>query len=222
MSERWQPSPRSVQRMRWALIALASLPLGRLVAGAVLGTLGANPIETVTHSTGTWTLVMLAVTLAVTPLRRLGGWPWLLRLRRTLGLLTFAWACLHALTYFWFDRFFDWADIVRDIGKRPFITAGFAAFVLLVPLAATSTNAAIRWLGGRRWQRLHYAVYAVAVLGVAHFVWLVKKDLREPLIYAAVFALLFALRIAGWLQEARRRARDAKSASPLAMRRKAF
>jgi len=182
--------------MRWALIALASLPLGRLVAGAALGTLGANPIETVTHSTGTWTLVMLAVTLAVTPLRRLGGWPWLLRLRRTLGLLTFAWACLHALTYFWFDRFFDLAAITRDIGKRPFINVGATMLLLLLPLAATSFDRAIKALGAARWRALHRVVYAIALLALLHFYWMRagKHDFAEVTVYAVIVALLLGWR----------------------------
>lgn len=189
------PANATVQRVKWALIAVGLLPLLRLLAGYFLGWLGANPIEFITRSTGTWTLVGLAITLLITPLRKLLNWPWLLRLRRTAGLLAFFYACLHFTTYLWFDRFFDFDDILKDIVKRPFITVGFAAFVLLVPLAATSNNAIIKRLGARLWQRIHYAVYLIAVLAVVHYWWLVKKDITQPAIYAAVFFLLLAWRL---------------------------
>jgi len=189
------PGVATIQRIKWLLILLAMLPLARLIAGFPLGWLGANPIEFITRSTGTWTLVGLAVTLSITPLRRLLNWSWLVRLRRTAGLLAFFYACLHFTTYLWFDRFFDVDDILRDIIKRPFITVGFAAFLLLIPLAVTSSNAIIRKLGAKLWQRIHYSVYLIATLGVIHYWWLVKKDLTQPVIYAGVFALLFAMRI---------------------------
>lgn len=189
------PANATVQRVKWTLIAVGLLPLLRLVAGYFLGWLGANPIEFITRSTGTWTLVGLAITLSITPLRKLLNWPWLLRLRRTAGLLAFFYACLHFTTYIWFDRFFDLDDILKDIVKRPFITVGFAAVVLLVPLAATSNNDIIKRLGARLWQRIHYAVYLIAVLAVVHYWWLVKKDITQPAIYAAVFFLLLALRL---------------------------
>lgn len=189
------PSASFVQRCKWLLIALAMLPLLRLLAGYYFDKLGANPIELITRSTGTWTLVGLAVTLSITPLRKLLNWPWLVRLRRTAGLLAFFYACLHFTTYIWFDRFFDVDDIIKDIIKRPFITVGFAAFVLLIPLAVTSNNAIIKKLGARLWQRIHYLVYLIATLAVIHYWWLVKKDLTQPIIYACVFALLFIMRI---------------------------
>ncbi|MFC4160630.1 protein-methionine-sulfoxide reductase heme-binding subunit MsrQ [Chitinimonas lacunae] len=175
------------------VFALSLLPLGRM-AWIVLSGQAVNPIEFITRSTGTWTLVLLLLTLAITPLRRIGNWPTLLRLRRMLGLFAFFYACLHFLTYLWLDRFFDLGDIVRDIAKRPFITVGFAAFVLLLPLALTSTDAMMRRLK-RNWQRLHYSVYAVAVLGVLHYLWLVKRDLTEPLLYGALLALLLGWRL---------------------------
>lgn len=175
-----------------ALVCL--LPAARLVWLGVTDGLGANPIEFITRSTGTWTLVGLLVTLAVTPLRRLTGNAGLIRYRRMLGLFAFFYACLHGLTYFWLDQFFDAAAIARDILKRPFVTVGFAALTLLVPLALTSTRAMMRRLG-RNWQRLHRLVYAAALLGVVHYLWLVKKDVTEPLIYGAALAVLLALRL---------------------------
>jgi sulfoxide reductase heme-binding subunit YedZ len=179
------------------LFLICLLPLARLLTLGLTGGLGANPIEFITRSTGTWTLVGLMVTLSVTPLRRLTGRNELVRLRRMLGLFAFFYACLHFTTYIWLDQFFDPAAVARDIVKRPFITAGFGAFVLLLPLAATSTKAMMRRLG-RRWQTLHKLVYPLAALGVLHYLWLVKKDLTEPLIYAAVLACLLALRMP-WL-----------------------
>lgn len=176
------------------IFAICLLPLARLVFLAVNGGLGANPIEFVTRSTGTWTLVGLLLTLAVTPLRRMTGRAHLIRYRRMLGLFAFFYACLHFVTYLWLDQFFDPAAIARDIVKRPFITVGFAAFVLLIPLAATSSHAMMRRLG-RGWQRLHRLVYLIATLGVVHYLWLVKKDLTEPLIYGAVLGLLLLLRV---------------------------
>ena len=170
------------------------LPLVRLIVLAVNGGLGANPIEFITRSTGTWTLVGLLVTLSVTPLRRLSGRAGLIRYRRMLGVFSFFYACLHFTTYVWLDQFFDLAAIARDIVKRPFITIGFSAFVLLIPLAATSTHAMMRRLG-RRWQQLHRLVYLIAALGVIHYLWLVKKDMTEPLIYGGVLMVLLAVRL---------------------------
>jgi sulfoxide reductase heme-binding subunit YedZ len=170
------------------------LPLARLIYLGGSGGLGANPIEFITRSIGTWTLVGLMVTLSVTPLRRLSGRAELVRYRRMLGLFSFFYACLHFVTYVWLDQFFDPAAIAKDIVKRPFITVGFAAFVLLVPLAVTSTHAMMRRLG-RRWQQLHRLVYVIALLGVIHYLWLVKKDMTEPLIYGGVLVLLLAMRL---------------------------
>jgi sulfoxide reductase heme-binding subunit YedZ len=175
-----------------ALVCL--LPLLRLMVLGASDGLGANPIEFITRSTGTWTLVGLLVTLAVTPLRRLTGRAELIRYRRMLGLFAFFYVCLHFVTYIWLDQFFDPSAIARDIVKRPFITVGFAAFLLLIPLAATSTHAMMHRLG-RRWQQLHRLVYLIAVLGVIHYLWLVKKDLTDPLIYGGVLALLLAARL---------------------------
>lgn len=205
-------SPDRVQ-FAWiwrAVWAACLLPLMLLVAGGLRDALGANPIEHITRATGDWTLRLLLLTLAVTPLRQLTGWHWLVRLRRTLGLYAFFYGSLHLATYVWLDQFFDWPGIVADIVKRPFVTLGFAAFVLMLPLAITSTNGVIRRLGGRSWQRLHRAVYAVGVLGVAHYWWLVKKDLTEPIAYACVLATLFALRL--WHGRRMRRTLEAQAA----------
>lgn len=189
------PSGGAIARIKAALFVLALAPLARLVVAAFTGGLGVNPIEFVTRSTGTWTLSLLLITLSVTPLRRITGWNWLVRLRRMLGLFAFFYACLHFVTYLWLDQFFDLAAIVKDVVKRPFITVGFSAFLLLIPLAATSTHAMMRRLGGKAWQRLHTLVYAIAILGVVHYAWLVKKDVTQPMLFAAALAVLLGLRI---------------------------
>jgi sulfoxide reductase heme-binding subunit YedZ len=190
-----QLKPDQVKWLKAALFALCLIPLVRLAWLAAHNGLGANPIEYITRSTGWWTLSLLLITLSVTPLRRLSGWNWLLRLRRMLGLFAFFYVSLHFTTYVWLDQFFDWKSMLKDIAKRPFITVGFTAFVLLIPLAATSTNAMVRRLGAKRWQRLHRAVYVTATLGVLHFWWLVKKDIREPLIFGTLLSLLFLIRL---------------------------
>lgn len=177
-----------------ALFLLCLLPLARLAWLGFHDGLGANPIEFVTHSSGTWALNFLLVTLSVTPARHLLQWPALLRYRRMLGLYAFFYAGLHFLTYLWLDQFFDAQAILKDIAKRPFITVGFSAFVLLLPLAATSSRAMVRRLG-HHWQRLHRLIYAIAMLGVIHYGWLVKKDLTQPLIYAAILSLLLGWRL---------------------------
>jgi len=181
------------------------IPLARLVWLAYTGGLGANPIEFITRSTGTWTLVLLLVTLSITPLRRLSGYNSLIKVRRMLGLFAFFYVCLHFTTYIWLDQFFEWASIVKDIKKRPFITVGFASFVLLIPLAMTSTNAMMRRLG-RRWQQLHRLVYLIGIGGVVHYWWLVKKDITQPALYALVLAILLGYRLAKWLQAKKRAA----------------
>ena len=183
------------------LFLICLIPLARLIYLGFTEDLGANPIEFVTRSTGTWTLTGLMITLAVTPLRRLTGYNALIRYRRMLGVFTFFYASLHFTTYIWLDQFFSLTAIFKDIYKRPFITVGFGAFVLLIPLAVTSTNAMMRRLG-KRWQQLHRLVYLIGALGVLHYVWLVKKDLTQPLIYGAVLLVLLVARIpfvASWL-----------------------
>jgi sulfoxide reductase heme-binding subunit YedZ len=173
------------------------LPVGRLAWKAYTSALGANPIQVITWATGTWTLVFLMLTLSITPLRKLTRRYWLIQYRRMLGLFAFFYGTLHFLTYIWLDQFFDWQSITKDVLKRPFITVGFTAFVLMVPLAATSFQRAIRWLG-KRWQVLHRLIYIVAIAGVIHYIWLVKKDLRKPLIYAAILAVLLLYRLVVW------------------------
>lgn len=170
--------------------------------------LGANPVEFVTRSTGTWTLVFLCMTLAVTPLRRLSGWNSVQRFRRMLGLYSFFYGVLHLLTYVWFDQWFDPVEIARDIVKRPFVTVGFLAFVLMLPLALTSTQAAMRRLG-RRWGQLHRLVYAVAIAAILHYWWHKggKNDYDAPLIYGAIIAALFAVRMVYWWRATRVRTR---------------
>lgn len=193
-------SPSRLRALKALVWILALLPFARLLYLGATSQFGANPLEFVTRSTGTWTLVMLCVTLAVTPLRRLTGWNWLIKLRRTLGLFAFFYGVQHFLLWLGVDRGFDVAYMIKDIAKRPFITVGFAAFVLMVPLAATSTNAMVRRLGGKRWQSLHKAVYAIAVLGVLHFWWhkAGKNDFGEVSIYAAVVFVLLGLRVWWW------------------------
>jgi len=184
---------------------LAALgPVGLLAWNALHNNLGANPIEEITHQTGLWTLILLLVTLSITPLRRfIPGLNWLIQYRRMIGLFAFFYGCLHLTTYLWLDQSFDFHAIIKDVYKRPFITAGFTAFVLMVPLALTSTKGWIRRLG-KRWQLLHRLIYFSAFAGVFHFIWLVKKDLREPLIYATVFAALMTIRLLFWFQKNRR------------------
>lgn len=161
--------------------------------------LGANPIEKITHATGDWTLRFLLITLAITPLRKLLGVPALIKFRRMFGLFAFFYACLHFTTYIWLDKFFNLHEMWLDIAKRKFITVGFTAFVLLIPLALTSTAWSIRRLGGKRWQSLHRLIYVSAVAGVIHYLWLVKRDIRKPLIYGAILAILLAYRAVVWI-----------------------
>ena len=183
-------------RLLRPLVFTASLgPVAYLALGALQGTLGANPIEAITRSTGVWTLRFMLLTLAVTPLRVLSGWNDVMRVRRMLGLFAFFYGSLHLVTYVWLDQFFDWAAIVKDVAKRPFITAGFSAYVLLVPLALTSTAAMIRRLGGRTWRRLHRLAYVAAAIGIVHYWWLVKLDTRPPRNYAILLAVLLLVRL---------------------------
>ncbi len=187
------------------LLFLAALgPLVRLLWKGAQGTLGANPIEFITRSTGEWILVFLMVTLAITPLRKLTGIPELIRFRRMLGLFAFFYGCLHLMTYVWLDQNFNFAGMVPDVYKRPFITAGFTGFMLMLPLALTSTRGWIRRLGGKRWQALHRLIYLSALAGVIHFLWLVKRVTIRPQTYAVIFAVLMSARLLLWLLPALR------------------
>ena len=179
------------------VFVLALLPFAWLFYGALTNNLGANPAEYLTRSTGDWTLRFLCLTLAVTPARVIFGLPTLQRLRRMLGLFTFFYVFLHFLTWAWFDQGFEVAEMTKDIAKRPFILVGFAAFVLLVPLAATSFNKAVKALGAKRWQALHRLVYAIAGLAILHFFWMRagKNDFAEVAVYAAILAVLLGWRM---------------------------
>jgi len=170
------------------------IPLGQLLYNAWTDNLSANPIEFITHFTGDWTLIFLLASLSVTPLRKISGWNELIKYRRMLGLFAFFYAVLHFATYMVLDHFFDFPAIVKDVMKRPYVTAGFTGFVLMIPLAITSTAGMIRRLG-KRWQQLHRFVYVVGIAGVIHFYWLVKADIRRPVQYGAVLALLLGYRL---------------------------
>lgn len=187
---------RWIRRIFKPLIFAAGLvPAVLLTWWAVTDQLSANPITDITHETGIWILRFVLITLAITPLRRLTGWHWLIRFRRMLGNFAFFYGCLHFSTYMVLDHFFDFATIVEDIAMRPFITVGFAGFVLMIPLAVTSTAAMKRRLGGRNWQRLHRLIYVTAILGVVHYWWGVKADILRPQIYAAIATVLLGYRI---------------------------
>lgn len=177
------------------VFVLCLAPVADLVWRGLHDDLSANPIEFITHATGDWTLRFLVITLCITPLRKLIGWPGLIRFRRMLGLFAFFYGFLHLITYVWLDKFFDVHDMVKDIAKRPFITMGTLAFVAMAPLALTSTAGWIRRLGGRRWQLLHRLIYVSACAGVIHYYWLVKSDVRRPLAYGAAVAVLLGYRV---------------------------
>ena len=201
-----QPSIKPLTAAKALVACLALIPLGEL--GIALAFypdwLGANPAEFITRTTGDWTLRFLLLTLAVTPLRKLTGWHALAKFRRMLGLYAFFYGMVHLSSYLAFDHAFEVMDILRDIAKRPFITVGFSALVLMVPLAATSTNAVVRRLGAKRWLALHKLVYVLAPLGVLHFWWMVKKDVTEPAVYAVILTALLGYRVALKLIERRR------------------
>jgi sulfoxide reductase heme-binding subunit YedZ len=190
------PGSRQIAAIKTALFFAALLPTAWLTWGLFNDQLGANPFEVLTRETGLWTLRFLLLTLLIRPLAELSKKIWLLRLRRMVGLFSFYYACVHMLTYLWFDQFFDWHEIWVDIMKRPYITIGMLAFLLLIPLAVTSTRKMMRRLG-KRWQQLHRTIYLIAPLGVVHFFMLVKADIREPLLYGFLLALLLTYRARG-------------------------
>jgi methionine sulfoxide reductase heme-binding subunit len=203
------PSARQLATIKALIFAAAMLPMMRLLGFAIADRLGANPIEFITRNTGDWTLYFLCITLAVTPLRRFTKWNWLIKLRRMLGLFVFFYAALHFTTFLWFDHFFDLNEMVKDVVKRPFITIGFTAFVLLIPLALTSTNAMVRRLGGKRWQWLHRSVYLIAILAIVHFTWMKagKNDFAQPILFGVIVATLLLMRVAWHLGQVRSRNR---------------
>lgn len=190
-------SNKQISRLKVGLFFLALLPFVRLVTFVFLDKLGANPVEFITRNTGDWTLYFLCITLGITPLRKLLQWHFLTRLRRMLGLFVFFYAFLHFMTFLWFDHFFDLAEMWADVLKRPFITVGFSAFMLLIPLALTSTNGMLKRLGGKRWRLLHRLVYLIAALGVLHYFWMKadKHDLTQPWLFGAIVFSLLAIRV---------------------------
>ncbi len=185
---------RQVRALKLAVWVGGLAPLAWLIFRALTDDLGANPIEEITHRTGDWSLRILLAALAVTPLRRITGWNQVIQVRRLVGLFAFFWVCLHFLTYIVLDQFFGWSYIVEDVTERPYITAGFTAFVLLIPLAVTSTKGWIRRLG-KRWARLHKLVYVAGLLGVIHYLWITRADDRAPLVYGAILLVLLAFRV---------------------------
>lgn len=191
-----QLSNKQVGWVKTAVFILSLLPFARLVWGTATGAF-TDPLAEITRISGEWALYFLCITLAVTPLRRLTGWNWLVRLRRMVGLYTFFYALVHFVAFLWFDHFFDVAAMLADVVKRPFILVGFIAFVLLIPLAATSTNAMIKRLGGKRWQWLHRLIYAIGPLAILHYWWMKegKSDFAQPILFGAIVAALLALRV---------------------------
>lgn len=210
------PTQKQFKLIKASLFALALLPFLRLVVATLLNQLGANPVEFITRNTGDWTLYFLCITLAVTPLRRLTGWPWVVRLRRMEGLFAFFYATLHFTTFLWFDHAFDLAEMWKDVVKRPFITVGFTAFVLLIPLAATSSNKIIKRMGAANWQRLHRLVYLIATLGILHFWWMkaAKHNFGQPIIFGTIVGMLLLMRVY-WALAARARKRAEFLAAPI-------
>ena len=192
----FHPTPVQLKALKAGLFALALVPFARLVYLTVTQQF-VEPLEAITRGTGDWVLYLLCITLAITPLRRLSGWNWVVKLRRMAGLFAFFYAFLHFLAFLWFDHFFDLAEMWRDVLKRPFITVGFCAFVLLIPLAVTSTNGMIKRLGGKRWQWLHRLIYLIAPLGILHFWWMKagKHNFTEPIIFGVIVALLLGVRV---------------------------
>ncbi len=192
----FNPTPAQFKGLKAAIFVAALIPFIRMVVLSVMGALP-DPLAFITHSSGDWALYFLVITLCVTPVRRLLKWNWLVRLRRMVGLYAFFYAFLHFTAFLWFDHFFDVAAMWKDVIKRPFITVGFIAFVLLIPLAVTSNNAMIRKLGGKRWQWLHRLIYLIAPLGILHYWWMkaAKNNIGQPLLFAVIVAVLLGARV---------------------------
>jgi sulfoxide reductase heme-binding subunit YedZ len=204
-----------IRRIAKPLVFLSGLmPLAFLVWGFLTKSLSANPISDLTKETGIWTLRFLVITLALTPLKKITGWNQFQRFRRMIGLFAFFYGCLHFTTYIYLDKFFEWQEILKDVAKRPFITVGFTAFALLVPLAATSPNVMANWMGGKRWRLLHRLVYVSAVAGVIHYLWLVKADTRRPLTYGLLVFILLAFRFVWYWKDRSSKMGPVSSAHP--------
>jgi sulfoxide reductase heme-binding subunit YedZ len=202
-----------VKWIKLPVFALCLVPFLHLVWRGLHQSLGANPVEEISETTGIWTLNFLVITLAVSPLRRIANQPWLIRFRRMFGLFAFFYVCLHFTAYIWLDQNLDLASTLKDVAKRPFITAGFTAFVLLIPLALTSTTGWIRRLGGARWQMLHRLIYISGIAGGVHYYWKVKSDVRQPVLYLTIIALLLAFRLITKLRERRSAERQTSAKS---------
>ena len=196
-----KPDSRQFKIIKAGLFLLASLPFLRLIVFTYLDQLGANPLEFITRNTGDWTIYLLCITLSITPLRRLSGWVWLIALRRMMGLFTFFYASLHFLAFLWFDHFFDVQAMLHDVVKRPFIAMGFATFLLLLPLAITSTNSLMRRLG-KRWKTLHQLIYLIIIMGLLHFWWMRagKQNFAQPLLITVIAVMLLGSRLVTWWQ----------------------
>lgn len=190
-----QLSDKSFILIKTSLFFVCLIPFIKLVVDGFNESLGVNPVETITRTTGLWALRLLLLSLAITPLQKWSGLKWLVRLRRIISLYCFFYAFLHFSTYLVFDQFFDWASIGKDIVKRPYITVGFLSFILLIPLAVTSTDAMVRWMGGRYWKYLHRSVYFTSLAAVFHYFWLVKKDVTSPAIYMVILIGLLIIRL---------------------------
>ncbi len=195
------PDSKQFKIIKAGLFLLACVPFLRLFIFAYLDQLGANPLEAITRNTGDWTLYLLCITLSITPLRRLTGWTWLIALRRMMGLFTFFYASLHFLVFLWFDHFFDVQAMLLDVVKRPFIAMGFATFLLLLPLAITSTNSMMRKLG-KRWKTLHQLIYLIIIMGLLHFWWMRagKQNFAQPLLITVIALVLLGSRLVTWWQ----------------------
>ena len=190
------PSPQTIAQAQRVVFYACLLPFARLLACGLAGRLGPDPVADITHSSGAWALRLLLLALAITPAKQLTGWHWLARLRRTIALYAFFYATLHLASYLVFEQFFDWREIGKDITKRPYISAGLTAYGLMIPLAATSTQAMMKRLGGRNWQTLHRLSYLAALAAVLHYFWLVKRDTGAPALYALILATLLCARLA--------------------------
>ena len=196
-----KPDSKQFKIIKAGLFLLACVPFLRLIIFTYLDQLGANPLEAITRNTGDWTLYLLCITLSITPLRRLSGWTWLIALRRMMGLFTFFYASLHFLAFLWFDHFFDVQAMLLDVLKRPFIAMGFATFLLLLPLAITSTNSMMRKLG-KRWKTLHQLIYLIIIMGLLHFWWMRagKQNFAQPLLISVIAVVLLGSRLVTWWQ----------------------